>query len=64
MTYHTGSGVSLGTILGPPLIHLMINNLSLVPKNARRLLYAEDLKYVHGVEQRVDSEPLQRDALF
>lgn len=59
--YHTRSGVSQGSVLGPLLFNLMVNDLELVLKSARCLLYADDLKLVYGVERRADYESLQDD---
>lgn len=60
-SYHTRSGVSQGSILGPLLFGIMINDLESVVKHARCLLYADDLKLVYRVENLADCEYLQRD---
>lgn len=59
--YHTRSGVSQGSILGPLLFGIMVNDLGSVVRNARSLLYADDLKLVYGVERYEDCASLQED---
>lgn len=60
-TYHTRSGVSQGSILGPLLFGIMINDLAEVPRCARCLLYADDLKLIYGVQRESDCGSLQED---
>lgn len=60
-TYHTRSGVSQGSILGPLLFLLMINDLPEVPQHAECLLYADDLKLYACVNSISDCEAIQRD---
>lgn len=59
--YHTRSGVSQGSILGPFLFGIMINDLASLPRYARCLLYADDLKLIYGLHQLSDGESLQED---
>lgn len=59
--YHTRSGVSQGSILGPLLFILMINDLPEVVEHAECLLYADDLKLYTTVHNVADCEMLQRD---
>lgn len=60
-SYHTRSGVSQGSILGPFLFGIMVNDLASVPKHAKCLLYADDLKLVYGIQELSDSQSLQED---
>lgn len=59
--YHTRSGVSQGSILGPLLFNVMVNDLNTVVGNAICLLYADDLKLIYGIRQHADCECLQGD---
>lgn len=59
--YHTRSGVSQGSILGPLFFGIMINDLKSVLQAAQCLLYADDLKLVYRVEREADCGALQRD---
>lgn len=59
--YHTRSGVSQGSILGPLLFGIMVNDLPSVARSAKCLLYADDLKLIYGIEQPTDCESLQDD---
>lgn len=59
--YHTRSGVSQGSILGPLLFIIMINDLESVVKYSRCILYADDLKLVHTVESSANCSELQDD---
>lgn len=59
--YHTRSGVSQGSILGPMLFIIMVNDLETVLNNATCLLYADDLKLVLGIKREADCELLHRD---
>lgn len=60
-SYHTRSGVSQGSILGPLLFLLMINDLERVLKHSKCLLYADDLKLFLGIKEIDDSKLLQED---
>lgn len=59
--YHTRSGVSQGSILGPLLFLLMVNDLPSVLNHARSLLYADDLKLYMEIKSEDDCRALQRD---
>lgn len=59
--YHTRSGVSQGSVLGPLLFGLMVNDLESCLKHARCLLYADDLKLIYGVKNLTDTHTLQSD---
>lgn len=59
--YRTRSGVSQGSILGPLLFGLMVNDLESVVRNAKCLLYADDLKLIHKVRDAADCVSLQED---
>ncbi|XP_045455333.1 uncharacterized protein LOC123665015 [Melitaea cinxia] len=59
--YHTRSGVSQGSILGPLLFILMINDIPTVIKHAKCLLYADDLKLFMEIRTEEDCLLLQRD---
>jgi hypothetical protein len=55
------SGVPQGSILGPLLFILFTNDISYLLKNARRSLYADDLKLYKVIENVNDSIHLQED---
>lgn len=59
--FPTRSGVSQGSILGPLLFGIMIDDLAAVFSSARCLLYADDLKIVYGVQEVSDCVSLQED---
>lgn len=59
--YHTRSGVSQGSILGPLLFGIMVNDLESALKHTRCLLYADDLKLVCGIQENRDALSMQRD---
>ena len=59
--YHTRSGVSQGSILGPLLFLLMVNDLPSSAKFAECLLYADDLKLYSVVGTVSDCEAVQND---
>lgn len=59
--YHTRSGVSQGSILGPLLFGIMINDLESSVRFAKCLLYADDLKLVYRVGHEQDCHDLQED---
>ena len=60
-SYHTCSGVSQGSVLGPLLFLIMVNDLIQVVKYAKCLLYADDLKLVQKINKDVTPEHLQSD---
>ncbi|CAH2103089.1 unnamed protein product [Euphydryas editha] len=59
--YFTRSGVSQGSNLGPLQFILMINDLPLVVKHAKCLLFADDLKLSLTINSVQDCERLQAD---
>lgn len=59
--YHTRSGVSQGSILGPLFFILMINYLESQLHNSTCLLYADDLKLSMRVRGEADCALLQQD---
>lgn len=59
--YFTRSGVSQGSNLGPLEFLLMINDLPSVVREARCLLFADDLKLYLPVETPEDCQRLQSD---
>lgn len=59
--YPTRSGVSQGSILGPLLFILMVNDLESVISHASCLLYADDLKIILPIKSMSDHEKLQTD---
>ncbi|CAH2097373.1 unnamed protein product [Euphydryas editha] len=59
--YHTRSGVSQGSNLGPFEFILMVNDLPDVLKEAKCLLFADDLKLYMEIGNQEDCERLQKD---
>lgn len=59
--YHTRSGVSQGSVLGPLLFLLMVNDLPRVLRHAECLLYADDLKLYTVIRSLPDCLALQQD---
>lgn len=59
--YHTSSGVSQGSSLGPLLFMIMINDLSSMLTHAKCLIYADDVKLYLPIRETVDCENLQID---
>lgn len=59
--YRTCSGVSQGSVLGPLLFLLMINDLPQVLKHATCLLFADDLKIILDINEVSDHVRLQSD---
>jgi hypothetical protein len=59
--YHTRSGLSQGSILGPLFFVLMINDLETVVHHSNCLLYADDLKLVRRINNYADCSLLQED---
>ncbi|CAG4961893.1 unnamed protein product [Colias eurytheme] len=60
-SYYTLSGVSQGSNLGPLEFIIMINDLPQVIKHGVCLLFADDLKLLLEVRDKMDSERLQQD---
>ncbi|XP_045773470.1 uncharacterized protein LOC123872917 isoform X2 [Maniola jurtina] len=60
-SYHTRSGVSQGSILGPLLFLIMINDLPSVLERAKCLLYADDLKLFMEIKSEAECVELQND---
>lgn len=59
--YHTRSGVSQGSVLGPLLFLLMVNDLPKVISNGKCLFYADDLKIYAEINSDACCLGLQRD---
>ncbi|KAJ8705638.1 hypothetical protein PYW08_012684 [Mythimna loreyi] len=59
--YNTRSGVSQGSILGPLLFLIMINDIPQVLNHSKCLLYADDLKLYSEVQTLADCAALQKD---
>jgi hypothetical protein len=59
--YFTRTGVSQGSNLGPLEFIIMINDLPEVVKEAKCLLFADDLKLLLAIKKEEDCERLQRD---
>lgn len=59
--YHTRSGVSQGSILGPLLFLIMVNDLPAVLRHVECLLYADDLKLYTQIRSEMDCLALQED---
>ncbi|CAG9134629.1 unnamed protein product [Plutella xylostella] len=59
--YHTRSGVSQGSTIGPTLFALMVNDLPKVLQVCKCLMYADDLKIYTSIKSTVDCESLQQD---
>ncbi|KAI5631895.1 reverse transcriptase (RNA-dependent DNA polymerase) domain-containing protein [Phthorimaea operculella] len=59
--YIARSGVSQGSTLGPTQFLIMVNDLPQVIKNAKCLMYADDLKLYMGIGCEADCEVLQKD---
>lgn len=59
--YHTRSGVSQGSLLGPLLFCLMVNDLPTCPKSGMCLLYADDLKLVGEISCYRDCDAFQQN---
>lgn len=60
-SYYTFSGVSQGSNLGPLEFIIMVNDLPEVVKEAKCLLFADDLKVFLTVADTSDCDRLQRD---
>ena len=58
---NASSGVPQGSHLGPLLFILAIDDVSLVLKNARVLIYADDMKIYSTIKSYRDAELLQAD---
>ncbi|XP_063827163.1 uncharacterized protein LOC135076673 [Ostrinia nubilalis] len=59
--YYTRSGVSQGSNLGPFEFIVMINDLPKVVRDAKCLLFADDLKLYLAIKDPEDSVKLQKD---
>jgi hypothetical protein len=59
--YHTKSGVSQGSLLGPFLFTVMVNDLADGLEIGRPLLYADDLKIVVDIKTQADCQNMQRN---
>jgi hypothetical protein len=60
-SYPTPSGVTQGSILGPLLFLIMINDIVTVLDHSKCLLYADDLKLFAHVRDENDCRLIQRD---
>jgi hypothetical protein len=60
-TEHVTSGVPQGSILGPLLFTLFVNDLPRCIKFSKCIMYADDVKIYQPVRKVSDSEVLQRD---
>ncbi|CAK1547684.1 unnamed protein product [Leptosia nina] len=59
--YFTRSGVTQGSNMGPLQFLLMVNDLSGVMKNAKCLIFADDVKLSLSIENMEDCTSLQKD---
>lgn len=60
-TYHTRSGVSQGSTLGPVMFLIFINDLPNCVDSSKCFLFADDLKLCSGFNTMSDSKTLQAD---
>lgn len=61
LAYHTRSGVSQGSSIGPLLFIMMVDDLAKHLEFAKCLLYADDLKLYVEIHSIDDCLALQRD---
>lgn len=60
-SYFPTSGVPQGSILGPLLFNIFVNDISMCLKNSKHLMYADDLKIFKSIHTLNDVVLLQED---
>ncbi|KAJ2939092.1 hypothetical protein O0L34_g10280 [Tuta absoluta] len=60
-SYHTRSGISQGSNLGPFLFVLLINDLPDVVQDSHISIFADDVKLMKACRSQADCDSLQRD---